>query len=183
MKFMVHDSKMGIPGGAVVKNPLADAGNAGERGSIPWVRKIPWRRQWQPTPVLLPGKSHGRRSLAGYTLWGRKRAGHDWVTERAHTHLKGHPAPAQLLYHHQWDIPGSIRSQAVPRLQKPSRVLRPHSHLLSSTISIKVPKDFQTCGPPPQQTLWTPANLSPAVLTPAKVNAAVVNISAQALCV
>ena len=32
----------------------------------PWVRKIPWRRQWQPTPVFLPGKSHGRRSLAGY---------------------------------------------------------------------------------------------------------------------
>ena len=31
-----------------------------------WVRKIPWRRKWQPTPVFLPGKSHGQRSLAGY---------------------------------------------------------------------------------------------------------------------
>ena len=31
----------------------------------PWVRKIPWRRKWQPTPVFLPGKSHGQRSLAG----------------------------------------------------------------------------------------------------------------------
>ena len=31
-----------------------------------------WRRKWQPTPVLLPGKSHGRRSLVGYSLWGRK---------------------------------------------------------------------------------------------------------------
>ena len=39
---------------------------------IPWVKKIPWRREWQPTPVFLPGKSHGQRSLAGYSPWGRK---------------------------------------------------------------------------------------------------------------
>ena len=39
-----------------------------------WVKvgKIPWRRKWQPTPVLLPGKSHGWRSLAGYSPWGCK---------------------------------------------------------------------------------------------------------------
>ena len=47
----------------------------------PWVGKIPWRRKWQPTPVFLPGKSHGQRSLAGYSLWGRKRFGHDLVTK------------------------------------------------------------------------------------------------------
>ena len=35
-------------------------------------RKIPWRRKWQPTPVFLPGKSHGRRILVGYSPWGRK---------------------------------------------------------------------------------------------------------------
>ena len=38
----------------------------------PWVGKIPWRRKWQSTPVLLPGKSHGQRSLVGYSLWDRK---------------------------------------------------------------------------------------------------------------
>ena len=38
----------------------------------PWVRKIPWRREWQPTPVVLPGESHGQRSLEGYSPWGRK---------------------------------------------------------------------------------------------------------------
>jgi len=37
----------------------------------PWVRKIPWRRNWQPTPIFLPGKSH-EQSLAGYSLWGHK---------------------------------------------------------------------------------------------------------------
>ena len=37
-----------------------------------WVGKIPWRRKWQPTPVLLPGKLHGLRSLVGYSPWGHK---------------------------------------------------------------------------------------------------------------
>ena len=40
----------------------------GKPGFDPWVRKIPWRRKWQPTPVFLPGESHGWRSLVGYTV-------------------------------------------------------------------------------------------------------------------
>ena len=38
----------------------------------PWVRKIPWRRKWQPTSVLFPGKYHRRRILVGYSPWGCK---------------------------------------------------------------------------------------------------------------
>ena len=38
----------------------------------PCIGKIPWRREWQLTPVFLPGEFHGQRSLAGYTPWGRK---------------------------------------------------------------------------------------------------------------
>ena len=45
----------------------------------PWVGKIPWRRKWQPTPVSLPGKSHGQRSLVSCSPWGRKESG---MTER-----------------------------------------------------------------------------------------------------
>ena len=41
-------------------------------GFDPWVRKIPWRREWQPTLVFLPGKSHGQRSLVGYSPQGCK---------------------------------------------------------------------------------------------------------------
>ena len=47
----------------------------------PWVGKIPWRRKWQSTPGLLPGKSHGQRSLVGYSPWGRKESD---TTERIH---------------------------------------------------------------------------------------------------
>ena len=50
----------------------------------PWVGKIPWRRKWQPTPVLLPGKSHGQRSLVGYIPWVRKESD---MTERLHFHF------------------------------------------------------------------------------------------------
>ena len=35
----------------------------------PWVRKTPWRKEWQPTPVFLPGESHRQRNLAGYSPW------------------------------------------------------------------------------------------------------------------
>ena len=45
-------------------------------------RKIPWRRAWHPTPVFLPGKSHGQRSLAGYSPWSCKQSD----TTEAHTH-------------------------------------------------------------------------------------------------
>ena len=53
---------------------FADKGSCSQR-----VDKIPWKRKWQPTPVLLPGKSHGWRSLLGYSPWGH-RVGHDWAT-------------------------------------------------------------------------------------------------------
>ena len=50
-------------------------------GFNPWVWKIPWRRNWQPTPVLLPRKSHGWRSLAGYSQWGHKESDTtEWLT-------------------------------------------------------------------------------------------------------
>ena len=56
----------------MVKNPLVTAGDVKRRGFDPWVRKIPWRKKWQLTPVLLPGESHGQRSLEGYSPWGHK---------------------------------------------------------------------------------------------------------------
>ena len=67
-----------FPGGSVVKNMLA---NVGDESSIPGFRKIPWGRKWQPTWEVLPGESHGQRSLAGYRSWGY-RVGHDLATKQ-----------------------------------------------------------------------------------------------------
>ena len=46
------------------------------------VGKIPWRRKWQPTPLFFLGKSHGQRSLVGYSPWGRIRVSHDLATKQ-----------------------------------------------------------------------------------------------------
>ena len=51
-------------------------------GFNPWVGKIPWRRKWQPTPLFLPGKLHGQRSLASYSPWGHKRVGYNLETKQ-----------------------------------------------------------------------------------------------------
>ena len=48
----------------------------------PWVRKILWRRKWQPTPIFLPEKYHGQRILAGYCPWGPKRVKDDLATQQ-----------------------------------------------------------------------------------------------------
>ena len=53
-------------------------------GFDPWVKKIPWRRKWQSTPVFLPGEPHGQRRLAGYSPKGHKKSD---VTEHTHTRI------------------------------------------------------------------------------------------------
>ena len=52
---------------------------------LPHPQRIPWRRKWQPTPIFLPGESHGRRSLVGYSPRGRKELD---TTERVHFHFQ-----------------------------------------------------------------------------------------------
>ena len=51
----------------MVKNLPANAGDIRDTASM-----IPWRKEWRPTPVFLPGESHSQRSLAGYSPWGPK---------------------------------------------------------------------------------------------------------------
>ena len=51
----------------------------------PGVRKIPWRRAWQPIPVFLPGESDGQNRLVGYSPQGHKQSGTTEATNHAHT--------------------------------------------------------------------------------------------------
>ena len=76
---------IGFPGGSEDK---ASACNAGDSGSIPGLGRSPGDRKWQPTPVFLPGESHGQRSLGGYSPRGHKESD---TTERLHTHRHYHP--------------------------------------------------------------------------------------------
>ena len=53
-------------------------------GFNPWIRKMPWRMEWQPTPLFLPGEFHGQRSLVGYNPWGCKEL--DTIEQLTHSH-------------------------------------------------------------------------------------------------
>ena len=64
---------MGFLGGSMVKRICLSNRRRRRLGFDLWVKNIPWRRKWQPTPVFsTPGKSHGQRSLAGFSPWGDK---------------------------------------------------------------------------------------------------------------
>jgi len=58
---------------SLVAQTVKDLPTRQETGLNPWVRKTPWRRSWHPTPVSLPGESHGQRSPTGCSPWGRSR--------------------------------------------------------------------------------------------------------------
>ena len=75
LKFCTFDGPLWASQVAlVVKNLLAQWRSCRRCRFDPWVRKIPWRRAWKPTPVFLPGESHGQRSLEGYSPWS-----HSWT--------------------------------------------------------------------------------------------------------
>ena len=67
----------------MVKNLPANSRDARDAGLIPSSGRFSWRRNWQPSPVFLPGKSHGQRTLVGYSLGGYKKLD---TAEHEHTH-------------------------------------------------------------------------------------------------
>ena len=85
-------------------------------GFSPWVRKIPWRRKCQPTPVFVPGKSPGQRRLAGYSPWDRK----SWtqLSNETTTNIK-----LQLQHPHGVYISGQLKVDK----------LRPITYVVSHT--------------------------------------------------
>ena len=76
--FLDH---VGFPGGTSDKEAACQCRRHKRRMFNPWVGKIPWRGEWKPTPVFLPGESHGWRSLAGHSPRGRTESA---TAEHAH---------------------------------------------------------------------------------------------------
>ena len=69
--FGVYLVLKGLPGGTGGKEPVCQCRRCKRHKFDPWVRKILWRREWQPTPIFWPGESHGQRSLVGYSPQGQ----------------------------------------------------------------------------------------------------------------
>ena len=76
---------VGFPSGSDSKE---SACSVEDRGSIPGVGKIPWRREWQPSPIFLPGKFHGQRSLVSFSPWSCKEW--DMTEQLTQTHIIGY---------------------------------------------------------------------------------------------
>ena len=93
-----------------------------------------WRRQWQPTPVLLPGKSHGRKSLVGGSPWGRQESD---MTERLHFHF--HALEKEMTTHSSvlaWKIPGTVEPDGLLSMGS-QRGGHNQSDLAAATIKLR----------------------------------------------
>ena len=99
----------GLPGGSDGKE---SAYNAGDLSAIPGSWRFPWRKAWRPTPVSLPGESHGQRSVVGYSPWGH-RVRYDWVTN-THTQTHRH-IMFPILFLFKGGIVGCINCGSPPK--------------------------------------------------------------------
>ena len=95
----------GFLGGTSGKEPACQCRRHKRCGFDPWIRKNPWRREWHPTPVFLPGELHGQRILAGYSPRGCKESD---TTERLT--LIYYPIPVLPLTGNAVRIQSALRS-------------------------------------------------------------------------
>ena len=119
------------------KEPACSAGDMRHMFD-PWGGKIPWRRAWQPTPVFLPGESHGQRSLEGYGPWGCKESD---ITERLNTLASMQCTKLRLdfiyIYIYPWGPPPRLRWRGC---QHPTRL----SHTPTHSVALSLPPEDAT---------------------------------------
>ena len=133
--YICIPSLLGLPKGLSGKASTCQCRSHGEFS--PWIRKIPWRRKWQPAPVFLPGKFRGQRSWAGYNPRGHKESDKPaW--------LSTHMVPSLL------SLPPSTIPLPCHRAQgRASRVTQqlPASYLFSMRSCVYVSATFSLCLP------------------------------------
>ena len=112
--------------------------SAGDGRLHPWVGKISWRRAWQPSPVLLPGKSHGQRSLARYNPWGHKSlTGLSMMGSVAHW-------PCHCLFPCRADLGEALAKESLPVPSISSFNFWYHLHGIKETL---LPSSLHLCIP------------------------------------
>ena len=116
-----------------------DFPGAGDPSSSPGSGRCPWRRAWQPTPVSLPGESHGQRSLVGCSPWGRKESD---TTERLTLHFLPHLTSVRILICFCRDA-----SPIAPHLRTSFYPASVCARLLQSGPTLGNPMDCSLSGP------------------------------------
>ena len=95
----------------------------------PWVGNIPWRKKWQPSPLFLPGKSHGQRSLVVYSLWCGKRVRHDLATKQQYWFYSNIPEKKNWFYSNipeNWKLHITIYGQVYTDICPESKTWKIH---------------------------------------------------------
>ena len=111
-----YSSILSFPGGSGIKESACQCRRRRRHGFDPWVRKVPRRRKWQPTPVFLPGESHGQRSLVGYSPCGYKELNmFEWLSMHSQVFLHCYITIWHLLYA-LWALGVSLIAQLVKNL-------------------------------------------------------------------
>ena len=98
--------QMGFPGGASDKEPACQCRRCKRCRFDPWIRKISWRRAWQPPLVFLPGEPHGPRGLVGYIPWDHRES--DATRWPTHTHTHTHEFTTVSNHLCPWDLQARI---------------------------------------------------------------------------
>ena len=113
-------------------------------GLDPRVGKIAWRKKWQPTPIFLPGKSHGQRSLAGYSPWGCK-VGHRLATKQQQQRIWSGIFPKKA---YRWPMGENVLNITKHQGNANQNHMRYHLTLARMTINKKTKDDkcWQGCG-------------------------------------
>ena len=107
-----------MPGGSVGKE---SACQCRRHESDPWVRKIPWRNSWPPTPAFLPGKTHEQGSVAGYSPWGPKRVGRDVVFKQQQQWLIHFVVQQKPTQHCKTSMPQFLKNVTSTKTNKQKR--------------------------------------------------------------
>ena len=105
----------------------------------PWVKKIPWRRKWQPSPIFLSEKFHGQRSLVGYSPWGCKESEmteqactHAWTFQKRNTHSNAKFAES-LRKKQLAKLWRKLKIKTVKIFEMPVLISKSHYHLVWAT--------------------------------------------------
>ena len=132
-KVRINHAVIGLPRWHNGKESACQCRRCSRNGFDPWVRKIPWRRKWQPTPVFLPGESHGQWSLPGCHPWGltelhATEQSHVAAVKMCHSDQLGEGASAVLwAYLHAVPRPCFSRSAPSRWLTKTEVLMQVHS--------------------------------------------------------
>ena len=123
----------GLPGGASGKESACQCRRLQRCRSDPWVKKIPWRRAQQPTPVFFLGESNGQRSLMGYGPQGHKES--DMTKATQHSTIQHNCPHLQNIYNSAFSSNGWNSSQSFLKYSSQTRVLKSLACSELSTVS------------------------------------------------